>query len=384
MPTQSTPSNNYTNTLNMTIWNANGCARHAISAITDAMPNTSLLFMVETWLLSPLQYPTPWGQYHTYVIPVEGNPRGQMGISLFVHPDCPYPVTHFPSTSPYVLSCQVSTLLIHCVYFPPALSDAEALDILTDLPYQIHPSQTNTIFCDDFNARLQAFLGDSRSNTRGTMLYSWLVEHGLICWNAELAYGVPTYCAHNRVGRLSGQHFQSIIDLFLSSQQLIAPRMVVHEDLSLGSHHCPVTLSCLLLPPPPQSAHPRLLWHLSRLPEPDCLYGPLFKERIKSFNLLLLDLVSPFGLLTNVRPDIDDLVNQFTSIIHSCLDDSVGKKTPCSRGNTWFWTANLQASFDYREQCRRQWRRACGINKGLRWQTYSSGQNWCAKIFFSF
>ncbi|KAG1499865.1 hypothetical protein G6F47_013155 [Rhizopus delemar] len=128
----SIPLDNYTNTLNMTIWNANGCARHTISAITDAMPNTTLLFMVETWLLSPLQYPTPWGQYHTYAIPVEGNPRGQMGISLFVHPDCPYPVTHFPSTSPYVLSCQVSTLLIHCVYFPPALSDAEALDILTD------------------------------------------------------------------------------------------------------------------------------------------------------------------------------------------------------------------------------------------------------------
>lgn len=54
VPTQSIPLDNYTNTFNMTIWNANGCARHAISAITDSMLNTSLLFMVETWLLSPL------------------------------------------------------------------------------------------------------------------------------------------------------------------------------------------------------------------------------------------------------------------------------------------------------------------------------------------
>ncbi|KAG1440974.1 hypothetical protein G6F56_011686 [Rhizopus delemar] len=124
--------------LNLTLWNANGCNRYTVDQTTNSLLSSSLLFITETWLLSPLRLMTSWQQYHTYGQPLEGQSRGQMGISLLVNPDCPYPVTHFPSSSPYVLSCQVSTLLVHCVYLPPSLSDLEAMDILDSLPEQTH------------------------------------------------------------------------------------------------------------------------------------------------------------------------------------------------------------------------------------------------------
>ncbi|KAG1128318.1 hypothetical protein G6F37_014183 [Rhizopus arrhizus] len=62
---------------------------------------------------------------------------------------------------------------------------------------------------------------------------------------------------------------------------------------------------------------------------------------------------------------MDLLANELTSIIHSCLDDSVGQKKPRGSGNAWFWTDDLQALFDRREQARRKWKRTVGINKCL-------------------
>ncbi|KAG1269779.1 hypothetical protein G6F66_013969 [Rhizopus arrhizus] len=164
----------------MTIWNSNGLARQAVYQITDSLLSSSMIFMTETWLLPPLRYPTDWKQYHTYGQPVEGTYRGKMGITLLVNPKFPYHVTHFPSVSPYVLSCQVSSFLIHCVYLPPSLNDTEAIEILKSLPTQTHPSQTNTFVCGDFNVRHHSLLGDNRTTTRGTLLLEWIMESGLV------------------------------------------------------------------------------------------------------------------------------------------------------------------------------------------------------------
>ncbi|KAG1531368.1 hypothetical protein G6F50_016734 [Rhizopus delemar] len=60
---------------------------------------------------------------------------------------------------------------------------------------------------------------------------------------------------------------------------------------------------------------------------------------------------------------MDLLANELTSIIHSCLDDSVGQRNPRGSGNAWFWTDDLQTLFDRREQTRRKWKRAAGVNK---------------------
>ncbi|KAG1316403.1 hypothetical protein G6F62_013523 [Rhizopus arrhizus] len=204
-----------------------------------------------------------------------------MGISLLVHPDCPYEVTHFPSSSPYVLTCQVSNLLIHCLYLPPALSVEEAMEVLDNLPTQTHPSQHNTIICGDFNARHRELLGDFRTTPRGTALTDWITENGIRCWNAELAFGVPTYNSHT------------------STSELHSAQLSVHDDLSLGSDHSPLSLSCLVPPPPPPSSHPRLLWNLSRLFEHDCTYVQLFKDKIRPFLQLLQEYTSADGVYTS-------------------------------------------------------------------------------------
>ncbi|EPB86021.1 hypothetical protein HMPREF1544_07181 [Mucor circinelloides 1006PhL] len=169
--------------------------RMTINTVTQSLPLSSLIFITETWLLPPLRLPTSWQQFHTYGLPVPNMRRGQMGISLLVNPDFPYPVTHIPSVSPYVvLSCQVASTLIHCVYLPPtaSFSNSDALSVLRDLPLHSSPSQTNTIICGDLNARHARLLGDTKTTTRGTLLYEWLLDTGLYCWNASFAFGEPT------------------------------------------------------------------------------------------------------------------------------------------------------------------------------------------------
>ncbi|KAI8881118.1 hypothetical protein K501DRAFT_189665, partial [Backusella circina FSU 941] len=185
--------------LTITVWNANGLERNSISTVTNALGSSSLIFITETWLLSPLRLPTSWSQQHTYATPLVftnrygyRQVRGQNGLSLLINPEFPNPVNIVPSSSPYILSCQVSSLLIYCVYLPPSMLDSEAFALLRSLSINEYPSQLNTMICGDFNARYAALLGDSRDNSHGPLLDDWLRESGLRCWNAELAKGIPT------------------------------------------------------------------------------------------------------------------------------------------------------------------------------------------------
>ncbi|KAG1436217.1 hypothetical protein G6F56_013653 [Rhizopus delemar] len=81
------------------------------------------------------------------------------------------------------------------------------------------------------------------------------------------------------------------------------------------------------------------------------VYVDLFRSRIQPFRECLITYASP---TTTTAPDMDLLATELTSIIHSCLDDSVGQKTPRGPGNAWFWTEDLQTLFDRREQARRK------------------------------
>lgn len=173
------------NLLTIIQWSSNGCARHTIEAVANSIPSTHLLYLTETWLLFPLRFLTNWQQLHTYAVLIDNPCRGEMDISSFVHPGCPCPVIHFPSTSSYVLSCQISNLLIHCVRLPHALPDDEAITALQQLPVQTHPSQANAIICGDFNTHHSAFLADSRTTQKGAAFYNWMVENDLYCWNSE-------------------------------------------------------------------------------------------------------------------------------------------------------------------------------------------------------
>lgn len=354
------------NRISITLWNSNGIARQSISTLTTAFSSSSLIFLTETWLLSPLRYPTQWAQYHTYGQKVENSYRGKMGITLLVNPDFPYPVSIFPSNSPYVFTCQINTTLIHCLYLPPStLSNEDAIDILRSLPLHTHASQTNTIICGDLNARHEVLLGDRRTTPRGTMLAEWIQDSGLHCLNAELAHGIPTYMTMARATS-AGESFSSVVDLFLSSHALLDPSLVVHENVSIGSDHNPLTLSlCLPSLPPPPTTHPRLLWNLSRLAEEDCIYESLFETRIQPFITQLINLTPSPNC-----PDFDSIGQQLVHIIHSSLDDSVGRKIPRPAGNSWFWNSELQTLSDTRDVCRRRWKRSTGVAKGVRWQEY--------------
>lgn len=137
--------------ITITLWNASGLAKQAATPILSILDFSTLIFITETWLLPPSRYPTQWQQYHTYGKPVPNTQRGQMGIALLVHPDCPYPVHHIPTTSPYLLSCQIADILIHCVYLPPSasFSNDDAISFIESLPLSTHPSQTNTVILGD-------------------------------------------------------------------------------------------------------------------------------------------------------------------------------------------------------------------------------------------
>jgi hypothetical protein len=55
--THSAPFTPCANSLSLTIWNANGMARQAISTVTDYLYDSSLIFITETWLLPPCCIP---------------------------------------------------------------------------------------------------------------------------------------------------------------------------------------------------------------------------------------------------------------------------------------------------------------------------------------
>ncbi|KAK4509425.1 uncharacterized protein ATC70_007776 [Mucor velutinosus] len=170
---------------------------------------------------------------HTYGKRVSGDPHhthcGQQGITLLVNPTCPYPVMPLPSRSPYVFSCLVSKYLIHCLYLPPSLSDQEVA-ALFEGPDALE-QDANTILCGDFNARSQALLGDTATYTRGSWLHEFILSNGLHCWNALLAYGVPTLSSPSRLDNAQVGHtsWNSIVDLIISYSPLLEPTITTAQ-----------------------------------------------------------------------------------------------------------------------------------------------------------
>ncbi|KAI7851204.1 hypothetical protein BDC45DRAFT_445848 [Circinella umbellata] len=187
------------NNITLTIFNTTGLHRQGINMILHHIPSTHLLFLVETWLLTPNRYYTSWQQYHVYgKRPMPTAKRGHLGISLLVNPQCPFYVHFLPNTSStfpfYHLSCIVANTLIHCVYLPPTdtFTDEMAMAVLDSLPL-FYPNTTNTIICGDFNARFGSLTGDRISNTRGALIQKWMEGHNIQLWNATLTYGQPTF-----------------------------------------------------------------------------------------------------------------------------------------------------------------------------------------------
>ncbi|KAG1441205.1 hypothetical protein G6F56_011587 [Rhizopus delemar] len=312
--------------LSMSLWNANDLRATTVHEVLSHCFDSSLLFITETWLLSPSLLPTDWMQYHVYGVPVASTSRGSMGVTALVNPSCPYTITQLPSANRYTLSLKVGPFRVHCVYVPPPVSNSDFLHVLSSIP-----SLPNTIICGDFNARLGDLTGDHLVSARGRSMLQWLSVSPFQVLNGSLAHGLATW-----VGSRQDREWTSILDLFITNTTLLSPSMQIFSDLSLGSDHRLLSLSfsfdASFDDPPPSSpsaatVHPRRLWNLSRLAEPDpCqLY-------IETFRSLSAPLTSQLRQLVQhppvSKPDIDDLNVSLNNIIYKSLDTSVGDRPP--------------------------------------------------------
>ncbi|KAG2214675.1 hypothetical protein INT45_011184 [Circinella minor] len=323
------------NNITITLWNANGLTRQAIHPIINLFSDSTLLFFTKTWLLPPQCYATDWIQHHTYGLPICNNNHGQMGLTLLINPKCPYPVHILPSSLPYILSCQIADLVIHCVYLPPyhTFPASQAIEFLDNISlHHTNSSTTNTIICDDFNACDLRLTGDHHSNSQGIAMHNWTTANRLLCWNAELAFGQYTFFDKHQNGRED----KSIINLFFSTHHLTSPSLFITTLADLGSKHKPVHLQFTTsLLPPNCLDHPRQLWHLSKLAD---------------------------------------------NAIHKTLDQTVKRKPFRLPQSTWFWTEQLDKAFNERESCyqRRQAQKHLkALIKQRRRQTW---KEFCSKL----
>ncbi|KAG1058211.1 hypothetical protein G6F42_028772 [Rhizopus arrhizus] len=113
--------------LRISLFNATGLPKQAISPILQLSQTSDLLFITETWLLSPNRCPTTWSRYHTYGLPANSYNahRGILGLALLMNPKCKLPIYHVHNEHPllakYSLSIILcSKILIHCLYLPLA------------------------------------------------------------------------------------------------------------------------------------------------------------------------------------------------------------------------------------------------------------------------
>ncbi|KAG0786380.1 hypothetical protein G6F22_006146 [Rhizopus arrhizus] len=345
--------------------NISGLARQALNPLLSIVHSSSILLLTETWLLSPLKYPTRWKQFHTYGIKTQPlATKGSQGISLLVNPDCKYHVHHFESDdthlSQYKLSFAVANILVHCLYLPPHLDNQTITQVLNSLPHTTnHTSQT--IICGDFNARLGSLTGDRSTNSRGNLIIQWMQRNNIILWNQRLAYGQFTFMAHQG---------SSIIDLFMSNAELVEPSMKIYQDYSLDSNHKLLSLSFQISANIPQlSGHPRVIWSLRKLADPNTHESYVYRFKELSQPLLPYDdaQFTNFNSRTSAVDYIEKLNNDICQAIYTSLDDCCGRVSHSGDPLYDFWTDKMQEAYDYREFCYRKWRKAHGLNKFHYW-----------------
>ncbi|KAG1141420.1 hypothetical protein G6F37_012820 [Rhizopus arrhizus] len=217
------------------------------------------------------------------------------------------------------------------------------------------------ILCGDFNARLGTHTGDRFTNSRGNLLTSWIQQNNIIIWNQRLAYGQPTYLSHRG---------SSIIDLFMSNAELVELSMKIYQDYSLDSDHKLLFLSFQISANIPQlSGHPRVIWSLRKLADPNTHES--YVNRFKELSQPLLPYgdaqFTNFNSRTSAVDYIEKLNNDIFQAIYTSLDDCCGRVSHSGDPLYDFWTDKMQEAYDYRELCYRKWRKAHGLNKFHYW-----------------
>ncbi|KAG1510472.1 hypothetical protein G6F53_006656 [Rhizopus delemar] len=327
--------------------------KQSIYPILQLAQNSDILFLTETWLLSPTRFKSTWKEYHTYGLPLTTSRgrQGHLGLALLVNPRCDFPVCQIEHSHPllakHTLSIVLSsTVLIHCIYIPPELEeDVPITAILDELPMQ-YASTTTTILCGDFNARLGQTTGDTRLDPRGRVFSNWIQTQNLTLWNQRLTYGQPTSYTFQGT---------SIIDFFLSDTDLVSPSLTIRHDLSLSSNHKFMTFS-FGLPMSVNTVYPH-----SVLP------GILV-----NLNFLKTEILTGTSAAYEY---IDDIHQQLRDAIYNSLDAVCGRQPPST--DDWlkdFWTPEMTSVFNRKEYYYKKWRRAHGLNALRQWVLHQEAQ----------
>ncbi|KAG1147608.1 hypothetical protein G6F37_011756 [Rhizopus arrhizus] len=271
------------------------------------------------------------------------------------------------SSAKYSLSIVLaSKILIYCLYLPPSLDDDEVTTILDILPLQ-YVNTTNTILCGDFNARLGPYTGDTRIDPRERIFYNWMCSHNLILWNQRLTHGQPTSYTFQGT---------SIIDFFLSNNELISPSIHIRHDLSLNSNHKFMSMSFdlpsnLQVHLPPQ----RVTWNIGKLKH------PRFRNSYKEVFTENLQIILPhqsslsFPNRTEACQYIDSIHQQLCDTIYDSLDKICGRRSPPT--DEWlkdYWTTEMTAAFNRKECYYKKWRKAHGFNALRLWVAHQEAQ----------
>ncbi|KAI9477800.1 MAG: hypothetical protein EXX96DRAFT_483029, partial [Benjaminiella poitrasii] len=85
-----------------------------------------------------------------------------------------------------------------------------------------------TIICGEFNIYMETFTGDHDCNPIGAVMERRIHTYELILWNNQLAPGISTYVRHQG---------SSVVDFFLTTDELYNPSLTISEGLSLDSDH---------------------------------------------------------------------------------------------------------------------------------------------------
>lgn len=371
-------SSNPVRSLTISLWNANGLRATTVQDVLSHTLTSDILFVTETFLLSGYFPTDEYTQFHVYGTRVNNSSqnrrgRGQDGITAFVSPHCPFPVTQLPSYNAYTLSLRVGSVTMHCCYFPPRLPDSLVLPALRSIPLG-----SDTIICGDFNGRLGDVLGDKIMTPRGADLASWCLERNLQILNATLAFGVNTYSTFR-----NKQKCVSIIDLFITnipSWNMASPQIMVYEDLSLSSDHRLLTLSFTYDPTlgsggsRNDSIAQRRLWNLSLLAKPG--YVPKLQSKFKAMVTPLVDSLSCHVSSPGfVRPDIDSLNHSLNDCLYQTFDTVLGPRVSHS-GKRWkkYWTPEMQAAARERDRCFGKWHHTVGADKCYWWRKHREAQ----------
>ncbi|CEP12433.1 hypothetical protein [Parasitella parasitica] len=362
-------------------------AQETIDSIIFYCNSVDMLFITETWLPPGTMIPTHWQQFHIYGLPVPNSLRHQMGISLFINPDAHLPKLHVDTqSSNYYMRCHVDNLQIYCFYLPPdpSLDNTTTMQILESLPIT-----ANTILCGDLNSRMGKRTGDSRWNTRGSKISSFIGKRNIYNWNAKLQYGIPT-----RIHYLpqSNTTETSIVDYFLSQSDLAQPSLKIRTDLAvLGSDHKMMEFSFLwadqeALTDDQTETLSRKRWKVQRLLEPsvcDAYITTLQRQFYqKDLNNKLRNFVSYLSSLTTTPPtplpdqvSLEDTIEFYTQEFYDCiyyaLNTILTVSEPRPKTWQWFWNKSLQTAANRRQACYTRWRKSrhC-IQAPLWWHKY--------------